>query len=266
MIDTHVHFGLSAPPDGVEGVLRRAVAAGVSRMVAIGGNATENERAFQLAAAHPALLRAAVGYDRECAGQPAPLEALQGLVAAPGSPVVALGELGLDFHYHPETRAEQQALMEGQLALARECRLPVVVHVREAEPEALALLGRHAAQWPGGPDRIGVIHCFTGNRESAGLFLDLGFHISFSGIVTFRNAVALRDTAQAVPDDRLLVETDSPFLAPVPHRGQPNEPAFLPAVVACLAAVRGGRVEDVGAVASRNAQSLFAWPAAGSKQ
>ena len=259
MIDTHVHFGHLESADGVAGVLARAAAAGVRRMVAIGGNPAENARAVALAREHPDRLRAAVGFDRESASRAVSSEELAALAGAADGVVTAVGEIGLDFHYHPENKAAQLELFERQLALARERRLPVVVHVREAEAEALAALARHAAVGPGDPARLGVIHCFTGTRESAPRFLELGLYISFSGIVTFRNADPLREAARVVPADRLLIETDSPFLAPAPHRGKPNEPAFLPAVAECLARVRGCTVEEVAAVTTRNAERLFGW-------
>jgi TatD DNase family protein len=171
--------------------------------------------------------------------------------------VAAIGELGLDFHYTPETAEAQQALMVEQLALARELRLPVIVHSREADQETVALLSAHARQWGGGSDRIGVLHCFTGTESLARQLLDLGFMISFSGIVTFRNADLLREVARGIPADRLLIETDTPYLTPVPHRGRPNEPCYLPAIAALLARVRGMDVEELAGLTTANSEKLF---------
>jgi TatD DNase family protein len=166
--------------------------------------------------------------------------------------VVAVGETGLDFHYDFSPREAQRAAFVRSIALARRLRLPLVVHVREAHAEAADLLGRE-----GGGTLEGVIHCFTGDRADACRYLDLGFHVSVAGIVTFKNADALRDAVRGVPADRLLVETDAPFLAPVPHRGRRNEPAHVRVVAEAVAAVRGEPFPEVAAATSANARRLF---------
>ncbi|MEI6810115.1 MAG: TatD family hydrolase [bacterium] len=258
--DTHVHFDMIKAADGAHGAVERAIGAGVTRMIAIGGSAPANEFALSMAARFPDTISAAVGYDRDCAGGDHPMPdlepALQGLNAAGVRPV-AVGEIGLDFHYHPETAEKQGTLIAGQLELARRYQLPVVVHSRQADEATLDLLGRHVAGLSAGSSRIGVIHCFTGDIAFARKVLDIGLHVSFSGIVTFRNADTLREAARFVPADRLLIETDSPFLAPVPHRGKSNEPMFVPDVAKMLAEVRGCSIEEIAGVTSRNAAALF---------
>jgi len=254
--DTHVHFDGLAAEDGVEGVLRRAAAAGVTHMMAIGGSAEGNAFAASLAATHPARLAAAVGYDRDCAGGDCPASDIEAL-AASNEAVRAVGEIGLDYHYQPDSAFGQEALFAAMLGVARRRELPVVVHSREADEATLRLLREHAAAWTGAPDCLGVLHCFTGGAAFAGALLELGMMISFSGIVTFRNADALRAVAREVPEDRLLIETDAPYLAPVPVRGRPNEPALVPHVARVLADVRGATVERVAAVTAGNARRLF---------
>lgn len=258
LTDTHAHFDNSMSPAEVAALLARAEASGVSHVLAVGGDPGMNAAALRVAAAHPGRARAAIGLDRHCAGGGADVGDLERAIAAatPGQ-VVAIGETGLDGHHAPGTIPEQKRLMGDHLKLAASLRLPVVVHTREADADTLELLEAHARQWAGDSARIGVIHCYTGDGLFAERLLGLGFMISFSGIVTFRNADPLRGVARGIPGDRLLIETDAPYLAPVPHRGRPNEPAFLPAVAACLAAVRGVSVEEMARLTSMNAMRLF---------
>lgn len=256
--DTHVHFDTFAAAGDADGLIARAVAAGVTRMIAIGGNPAANRLAVDLAAANPDRLRAVVGFDRDQVHVSSSREELAQLVALPQ--VVGIGESGLDYHYEPHTAAQQQDLLREMLALARERRLPVVLHNRDSDDDMVRLLEEHAAGWPGEADRIGVLHCYTGGWPMAERLLELGFHISFSGIVTFRNADPLRDVAKRVPAHRLLVETDAPYLAPVPCRGRTNEPALVKHVVDLLASLRGVQADDLAQQTSANAARLFAWP------
>lgn len=219
-----------------------------------------NTAALRVAAAYPGRVRAALGLDRHCAVQGADVGALaRAIAAAPPGHVVAIGETGLDRHHAPDTIEQQQRLVSDNLELARTLRLPVIVHTREADEATLELLGAHASRWAGAPTRIGVIHCYTGDGAFARRLMQLGFLISFSGIVTFRNAGPLRAVARDIPADRLLIETDTPYLAPFPHRGRPNEPAFLPAIAACLAALRGVSAGEIARLTSANAAHLFGW-------
>jgi TatD DNase family protein len=251
--DSHVHFDAMAG-DAAD-IVARAAAKGVSRFLAVGGSPAANAAALDMASRFPEQVRAAAGYDRECAGRECSPKELETLLAAPT--VVAVGEIGLDFHHQPGTAAQQETLFRHMLAMARRHRLSVAVHSRDAEEATWQLLREHAADWKGPPDRIGVLHCFTGSAAFARRLLDLGFHISFSGIITFRNARDLRDVTRMVPEDRLLVETDSPLLAPAPFRGRPNEPALLPLVAQALAEIRGCAVEQIARVTTDNAARLF---------
>jgi TatD DNase family protein len=164
----------------------------------------------------------------------------------------AVGEIGLDYHYDFSPPAVQREVFASQVALARELGLPVVIHTREADADTVDILRR-----VGGGTVRGVFHCFTGSADLARQALDLGFYLSFAGIVTFPKADELRETARLVPDDRLLVETDSPFLTPVPHRGTRNEPARVVQVARTLAAVRGVEADVLAAAVDRNFAALF---------
>jgi len=177
-------------------------------------------------------------------------ERLRGL--ARDGRIVAIGEIGLDFHYDYSPRDTQRKVFRRQVRLARDVGLPIVVHTREADDETASLLEQEGARETGG-----VIHCFTGGPELARRALALGFSISFSGIMTFPRAEAIQQVAREVPEDRLLVETDAPFLAPPPHRGKRNEPAFVVEVARKLAALRGVTLEQIGSAAQRNYAKLF---------
>jgi TatD DNase family protein len=251
--DTHAHF--DGTPLETAAVLARAALAGVTRVVAVGGSAPLNAGALAAAQAFPERVRLALGFDRDQAAPGAPdvfIETLRLLAAE--HPLAAVGETGLDFHYHPETAEAQCALFAAQLRLADEWRLPVIIHTREADEATLRVLDE--TPWRGEGLR-GVVHCFTGDKAFAARLLDRQLAISFSGIVTFRNADMLRESAAFVPEERLLIETDTPFLAPVPRRGQRNEPAFVAHVAECLARVRGAAVERIAAVTRENAVKLF---------
>ena len=251
--DTHAHF--EGTPVETVALMERAFAAGVTRVVAVGGSAGLNAGALATALAYPGNVRLALGFDRDQAGTAEPevfVETLRQLAGA--HPLAAVGETGLDFHYHPETTDAQCALFAAQLRLADEWKLPVIIHTREADEATLRVLD--ATPWRGEGLR-GVVHCFTGNKEFAAQLLARQLAISFSGIVTFRNADMLRESAATVPEDRLLIETDTPFLAPVPMRGQRNEPAFVAHVAACLAAVRKTTPERIAEITRQNALRIF---------
>ena len=255
LVDTHVHFDVFHSKDEVEPVLARARAAGVRRFIAMGGAPEGNALAAACAAQYPGEVFFAAGWDRYLATETHDEAALESVLDLPGA--VAVGEIGLDYHYSPETRDAQRALFARMLALARARRLPVVVHSREAEDDTIAMLQEHAAAWPGEPGRLGVLHCFTGGPEFVRRVVAAGLFVSFSGITSFRNADSIRAAAQLVPADRLLVETDSPYLAPVPHRGERNEPAFVADVARALAAARGAALEEIARQTTMNAELLF---------
>lgn len=178
------------------------------------------------------------------------VEDLRRMAAEEG--VVAMGETGLDYYYTPETKARQQASFRDHIRIGRELNKPVIVHTRDARADTLAILREEKVT-----DCGGVLHCFTEDRETAGQLLDLGFYISFSGIVTFRNAEQLRDAARYVPLDRLLVETDSPYLAPVPHRGKENQPAYVRDVAEYMAVLKSVSVDELAQQTTENFAKLF---------
>lgn len=169
--------------------------------------------------------------------------------------VVALGETGLDYYYQQETKAQQQASFREHIRTGRALNKPIIVHTRDAREDTLAILREEQADICGG-----VLHCFTEDRETAASLLDMGFYISFSGIVTFRNAEALREAARYVPLDRILVETDSPYLAPVPYRGKENQPAYTRDVAEYMAVLKGVDIETLAATTTRNFSRLFQIP------
>lgn len=254
--DTHAHFYGGAPPFETASILERARVAGVTQLIAVGGSAELNSGAIAVARACPAQARLALGFDRDQATGTEPETLVETLrLLARELRICAIGETGLDFHYHPETADAQCALFAAQLKLADEWGLPVIIHTREADDQTLRVLDE--TPWRGRGLR-GVVHCFTGDKAFAAGLLDRQLAISFSGIVTFRNADLLRESAAFVPNDRLLIETDSPFLAPVPMRGQRNEPAFVKHVAQCLARVRQTDEESIACLTTQNAESLFA--------
>jgi len=238
LFDTHAHF--EGTREEVAAQLERARAAGVTRVMAVGGSESLNAGVARAAAGRDWVLRA-VGWDRDQVGKDLPELDYAG--------VAAVGEIGLDYYYGADTRKAQVDLFARQLELARRLDRPVIIHTREADDDTLGLLREI-------PSR-GVIHCFTGFPEHCRKFLDLGFFISLSGIVTFRAAENVRESARVIPDDRLLVETDSPFLAPVPLRGQPNEPAFVVHTARFLADFRKMPFETFAALTTANARRLF---------
>ena len=255
LVDSHCHVAEPEFDADREEVLARAAAHGVGLLVCVGatGPAASNAASVALAGRRdPLEVVATVGVHPHHAdtADDAAFATLARLAATPG--VVAIGETGLDFHYDHSPRAAQRTAFARHVALARQCGLPLVVHVREAHREAAELLAAEGIAAVGG-----VIHCFTGDREDARRYLDLGLHISVAGIVTFKTADGLRDAVRHVPADRLLVETDSPYLAPVPHRGRRNEPAHVRVVAEAVAAVRGEALETVAASTTANARRVF---------
>lgn len=248
--DTHVHFDVFEESGGIEDVIARAREAGVSRMVAMGGSAQGNRLAVQISGEYPDCIRAAVGYDRDQASLNPDFDELESLLDSPD--VCALGETGLDYHYHPENKTLQRELFGRQLEIGLKRSLPVVIHSREAEDDTLEMLDRH-------PGIAAVLHCFTGGPDFARALIARGIFISFSGILTFQNAGEIRKAAAIVPDGLLLVETDTPYLAPVPFRGQRNEPAYVIETARKLAEIRGCALEHIAAITTRNAVRLFGW-------
>jgi TatD DNase family protein len=253
LVDTHCHLADPRLAGALDAVIGRARESGVVSMIAVGaiGSIESDNLTVEIAERYPDVF-AVVGVHphdaKDC--DAARLEALRKL--AESNRVVAIGETGLDFHYmHSALQAQERALC-AQLELAQQCGLPVVIHCREAESR-LAEIVREL----GLPPKGGVIHCFSADRSAADKFLELGLYLSFSGILTFKNAHELRAAAQIVPADRVLVETDAPYLAPEPLRGRRNEPAHVRYTLERLAEVRGDKVESLAAAVVRNANTLF---------
>jgi len=251
MTDSHCHLADAVFEGDLPEVVARARQAGLTHALTIlaAGNAEEARRARVLASLWDGV-RFAVGVHphqaHECA---APGQAATLVEAAFGAdPLVrAVGEIGLDYHYDFSPREVQQAVFAEQVALARRLGRPVIIHTREAEDDTFAILERE-----GRGEITGVFHCFTGDVSMARRALALGFSLSFAGIVSFPKGQNVRDAAAIVPDDRLLIETDSPFLAPVPYRGKRNEPAWVVRVAETLAAVRGSNPQAIDAVTTAN--------------
>ncbi|MDR0994528.1 MAG: TatD family hydrolase [Verrucomicrobiota bacterium] len=259
--DTHAHFDTFVEAGEVDAVLARAAAAGVSNMCAVGGSGLSNEVAVRLARVHPEVLVCAVGYDRDQVDKPHDPARLAALAGEAG--VVAIGEIGLDYYYAPETATRQRALFEQMLALALDRRRPVVVHSRQADGDTRAMLEEFSTEWKKkfhgveNPPPPGILHCFTGGAAFAEELLALDMRLSFSGILSFNNAEDLRDTARRIPADRLLIETDCPYLTPKPFRGKGNEPMYVARVADVLADVRGISVEELATVSTANARAVF---------
>lgn len=256
LVDSHAHLDGYADRDEVVG---RAREAGLSHVVVIGqwradGGMAGARDAVALARTDRSFFSATAGIHPHDAAQAveADFAELRRLCAGPD--VVAVGECGLDFHYDRSPRPAQREVFVRQIRLARELGKPLVVHTREADVETAEILAREL-----GPDG-GVIHCFTSDWTAAQRYLALGMDLSFSGVVTFRNAGALREAACKAPLDRMLVETDCPFLAPVPHRGKRNEPAYVALTAAELARMRGVPFEELAAATTANARRALRLP------
>ena len=257
MIDSHCHLADKTFTDDLEQVIARAKQAGVARVMVIleAGNDDESAQARRVVELWPET-RVAIGVHphqaHQFSGDPDSVPTLvrRQLAATPAAR--AVGEIGLDYHYDFSPREVQQAVFRGQVRLARELGLPIVVHTREADEDTVAILedeGRGAVR--------GVFHCFTGNAALAKAGLDLGLHISVAGILTFPKAAELRAVVKDVPLARLLTETDSPFLAPVPHRGKRNEPAHVARVVDALADLHGRPAGEIAERTAANFEELF---------
>ncbi|MCB9547233.1 MAG: TatD family hydrolase [Myxococcales bacterium] len=253
LIDSHAHLDFDRFDDDREAVLQRAVDAGVDAILTIGTDLASSRRAVALAAAWPRIYASVGVHPHEAdAFDDADWPELTALFADPR--VRAVGETGLDYYYDFSDRGRQQALFRRHLQLCGAVGRPVVVHIRDAFDDAWALVAEEGL--PAG----GVVHCFTGGPAECERALALGFHVSLSGVVTFRNAKPLREAVTLIPPDRLLIETDAPFLAPVPHRGKRNEPSFVVHTAQEVAALRGETFEAVAAQTRANTIQLFGLP------
>jgi len=252
LIDSHCHLEYERLVDDQAGVLARARAAGVTGMLNISTRRSEWERVIATAEREPDVW-ASVGIHPHEADAHADLGREALLEASAHPQVIGIGETGLDYYYDKSDRAVQRDLFRVHIGVARETGLPIIIHTRDAEDDTAAILAEEMGQgaFPA------LIHCFTASADFARKVLDLGLTISLSGIVTFKNATELQAVAEVVPADRLLVETDSPFLAPVPHRGKPCEPAFVRDTAAFVANLRGIEIEELAETTTRNFFALF---------
>ena len=249
--DSHAHIDGPEFDTDREAIIERARAAGVTTILNVGTGDPHSgafERAVELGRKHSSLYTAIGVHPHDARFYDDAAESRIKQLIETGERVVAWGEIGLDFHYDNSPRDVQVEVFRRQLRAARECELPVIIHTREAEAETIEIL---TSEYAGAPRR-GVFHCFSGSRQLAEEALALDFMISFSGIVTFRKAEELREVAKQVPLDRLLVETDCPFLAPVPYRGKRNEPAYVVEVARSIAELRGVELDEIARVTKEN--------------
>ncbi len=253
LVDSHCHLDDRQFDHDREAVIGRALEAGVTHILAIGAGdgPPDLECALRLADRFPFISATAGIHPHDAAKAAAgDFRRLEELCAHPK--FIAIGEIGLDYHYDFAPRDRQREVFTEQLRIARKARKPVIIHTREAWDDTIRLLEEHWA--PAG--LAGIMHCFSGGPQQARQVLAMGFYVSFAGIVTFPKAVNVREAAKTVPLDRLLVETDAPYLAPVPHRGKRNEPAFLPHTARALAELRGDAYEALAAATTANFQRL----------
>lgn len=258
LIDTHAHLDDTRYDADRDAVISRARETGVDAFVTIGCDLATSLAAIDLAARYPFVYAAVGVHPHEVKHiEDGWYDELRRL--GRHAKTVAYGEIGLDYHYNHSPPKLQRERFREQVCLARELNLPVVIHTREAQEDTIAILREEKAGEVGG-----VFHCFSGDARLAKDALDLGFYLSFSGVITFQNATMLRDIVKTVPLNRLLVETDCPYLTPVPHRGKRNEPAFVKLVAEKIAEVKGAAdelpLEEIGRVTSENARRLFKIP------
>jgi TatD DNase family protein len=251
LIDTHAHLDDARYDADRDAMIARAREAGVQTFVTVGCDLATSDAAVALADRHP-FIYATIGvhpHEVKSIGDEW-YDELRRLARHPK--VVAYGEIGLDYHYNHSPPDVQRTRFREQVGLARELERPIVVHTREAQDDTIAILKEEKAG-----DVGGVFHCFSGDAWLARDALDLGFYLSFSGVITFQNATMLRDIVKTVPLDRILVETDCPYLTPVPHRGTRNEPAYVAFVAQKVAELKGLTPEEAAEQTTRNAKRLF---------
>ncbi len=246
--DSHCHLAGKEFESDLDAVLARAREAGVQKMVVVGTDLESSAASLALAQRFPGILRASVGVHPHEAARYLDEQAWKAIESeAAKLEYCAIGEAGLDYFYKHSPKEAQIEIIVRQIQLSIRQHRPLILHCRDAFEDLREILKRE-----GGGKAFGVIHCFTGSADQARDFLDLGFHISFSGIVTFQNAHALREASRIVPKNRILVETDAPYLAPVPHRGKRNEPAFISFTLEKLAAVRGESIDELSEATMEN--------------
>lgn len=252
LVDSHCHLDFPALSEDRDAVVARARAAGIGTMLTIGTKLSAFEGVRAVAEAYDGIYCSVGIHPHEAEAEP-DVQASQLLAHASHPKVVAFGETGLDYYYEHAPREAQKANFRAHIAAAREANLPVIVHTREADEDTEALLTEEM----GKGTFTGVLHCFTSGERLARAAVDLGFYISFSGILTFKKTEALKAIAADLPLDRILVETDAPYLAPIPHRGKTNEPAYVVHTATTLAALRGVDTATIAAQTTANFHRLF---------
>lgn len=257
LFDTHCHLDFEPYAEDRAAVIARARAAGVQQMVIPAVDLANMERARAIVEAEDGILMAVgIHPNSTAAWSPEYLGSLRAWAQAPK--VVALGEIGLDYYWDKSPKTVQQRAFEDQLALAAELGLPVIIHNRDASQDVLPILENWVKALPSAlKDRPGVLHSFLESSEAAERALSIGFFLGFTGSVTYKNKDALRRIAAAVPADKIVIETDAPFLTPSPHRGERNEPAFVALVAERIAALRRMETEAFAALTTANAERLF---------
>ncbi len=255
LIDSHCHLNYDYAPKTDADLVREAHEAGIVALITVGTDLEALAKMVEISERYPQVFHT-VGVHPHEASTLAPGDLAKIEAAAAHPKCRAVGEIGLDYHYDHSPRDVQRAQLDLQLDLALRVRQPVVIHSRDAEDDLLAALTQYAGQVPAGAIP-GVIHCFSGTQKFGQACLDLGFYISFSGILTFKTAEVLREAARAFPLERLLVETDSPYLAPIPFRGKRCEPAMVRFTAQKLAETKGIAIEEVARVTTDNARRVF---------
>ena len=252
-VDSHchlTHLDLDIFGGTLDGVIEAAQAAEVHKMLCISVDLDNALEVVKIADTYDCVYASVGIHPMDCKDGDPDITRFQQLLSS--KKVIAVGEIGLDYHYAADSKALQQTVFIQQLVVAKENELPVVVHTRDAREDTLALLREYGCE-----NKTGVLHCFTESWEMAEAALDMNYYISFSGIVTFKKAEELREVAKKVPLDRLLIETDAPYLAPVPYRGKPNEPARVSDVGRFVAELRGVSVEQLAQQVEQNFDQLF---------
>lgn len=252
-VDSHCHLDrlkLDKYETGLDGAIDAATEAGVSEMLCVAIDLENIDKVLATADNYRNVYASVGVHPGTDVGEEPTLERLLALAEHPK--VIAIGETGLDYYYSEDRKLEQQARFAVHLNASKRCNKPVIVHTRDAREDTLDIIGRE-----GDINIGGVLHCFTESWDMAKKALDLNYYISFSGIVTFKNAEELRSVVKNVPLDRILIETDSPYLAPIPYRGKPNEPKYVPEVARCIAELKGVSIEEIADITTRNYRTLF---------
>ena len=252
LIDTHCHFNHARFADDLAETMTRARQAGVSQMVVVGFDRASSEQAVSLSEQHPGVLFAAIGIHPHDAKDWDAAAAARLRALADHPHVIAIGEIGLDFHHNFSPREAQETAFRAQMGIARDSELPVIIHCREAYLETLQILSEEGAD-----DAGGVMHCWAGTPEQAAETVALGLALGFGGTLTFKNAEDIRIAARNAPLESLLLETDAPYLTPVPHRSKRNEPAYTRLVAEKLAELRGLSLPEIAALTTANARRIF---------